>query len=143
MSEIQTIDIGDVAKSSGLPPSTLRYYEERNLIQSFSRKGLRRVFDKSVLQRLALIALGRHAGFSLDEIASMFSADGKPNIDRSRLIDKADELDQKITRLTAMRDGLRHAAECPAPSHLECPTFQRFLRIAGKSRVDSPTHRRA
>lgn len=136
MSEIQLIDIGDVAKSSGLPPSTLRYYEERNLIQSAGRKGLRRVFDNSVLQRLALIALGRHAGFSLDEIASMFNVDGKPNIDRSKLIDKAKELDQKISRLTAMRDGLRHAAECSAASHLECPTFQRFLRIAGKSRFD-------
>jgi hypothetical protein len=34
-----------------------------------------------------------------------------------------------------MRDGLRHAARCPAASHLECPTFQRLLRAAAvKSR---------
>lgn len=127
------MDIGEVVEKTGLPPSTLRYYEEKGLIQSTGRKGLRRVFDASVLERLSLIALGRSAGFQLDEIAAMFSADGRPNIDRQQLVRKADELDQTIRELTAMRDGLRHAAHCKARSHLECPTFQRLLRAAGKS----------
>ena len=35
-----------------------------------------------------------------------------------------------IRQLTAMRDGLRHAAACPAPSHMECPTFRRIVRAA-------------
>jgi len=83
-----------------------------------------------VLDRLALIALGRAAGFSLDEIALMFTADGRPNINRTMLLSKADDLDRTIRRLTAMRNGLRHAAACPAPSHMECPTFQRYLRAA-------------
>jgi hypothetical protein len=43
---------------------------------------------------------------------------------------KADEIDAKVRRLKAMSDGLRHAAVCPAPSHGECPTFQRLLRAA-------------
>ncbi len=47
------------------------------------------------------------------------------------LAGKADDLDATITRLTAMRDGLRHAAACPAVSHMECPTFRRILREAG------------
>jgi hypothetical protein len=34
-----------------------------------------------------------------------------------------------------MRDGLRHAAACPAPSHMECPTFRRIVRAAGAGRV--------
>jgi hypothetical protein len=29
-----------------------------------------------------------------------------------------------------MRDGLRHAAVCKAPSHMECPKFRRLLGIA-------------
>jgi hypothetical protein len=32
-----------------------------------------------------------------------------------------------------MRDGLRHAAVCPAPSHMECPTFRRLLRVASRA----------
>lgn len=126
------MDIGKVAKLSGLPPSTLRFYEEKNLIKSIGRKGLRRVFDSNVMDILALILLGRNAGFSLDEIAAMFTPDG-PKIDRNQLMAKADQLDQKIKQLAGMRDSLRHAANCPASSHFECPTFQRLLTITTKN----------
>ncbi|KVK81590.1 MerR family transcriptional regulator [Burkholderia ubonensis] len=124
------LDIADVARHAGLPASTLRYYEEKGLIASNGRRGLRRQYDPAVLQRLALIALGREAGFSLDEIGAMFGAGGEPDIDRAKLDAKADELDRTIRRLSAVRDGLRHAAACPAPSHLQCPSFQKLLRIA-------------
>jgi DNA-binding transcriptional MerR regulator len=129
------MDIAEVAKRSGIPASTLRFYEEKGLIASRGRQGLRRVFDASVLDRLALIALGSAAGFSLDDIGRMFTADGRPRIDRKRLDAKADELDGTIRKLTAMRDGLRHAAACPAPSHLECPTFRRLLRAAAHGTI--------
>jgi DNA-binding transcriptional MerR regulator len=124
------MDIGEVARRAGVPVSTLRFYEQKGLIASTGRRGLRRLFDPGVLDRLALIALARTAGFSLDEIGGMFTPGGQPSIDWQVLADKADELDETIRRLTAMRDGLRHAAVCPAPSHLECPTFQRLLGAA-------------
>ena len=126
---------------SGLPASTLRYYEDKGLIASSGRKGLRRVFEHGVLQRLALITLGRAAGFSLDEIGLMFSENGRPQIDRALLAAKADELDATIAKLRAMRNGLRHAANCPAPSHMECPTFQRLLRAAGRGVIPGPARR--
>ena len=132
------MDIGEVAKESGLPASTLRFYEEKGLIQSTGRHGLRRLFAANVIQRLALITLGRNAGLSLDEIGAMFTPEG-PNIDRTLLAAKADELDKKIKELTAMRDGLRHAASCPAPNHLECPKFMRLLGIAGRKRALNTT----
>jgi len=124
------VDITDVARRSGVPASTLRFYEEKGLITSIGRRGLHRVFDPGVLERLALIALGRSAGFSLEEIALMFAPDGRPRIDRKMLVAKAEELDRTIRKLTEMRDGLRHAAACRAPSHMECPTFRRILRAA-------------
>jgi len=124
------VDISEVTRRSGVPASTLRFYEEKGLIASIGRRGLHRLFDPGVLERLALIALGRSAGFTLDEIAQLFGRDGRPRIDRRMLADKADELDRTIRRLSAMRKGLRHAAVCPAPSHMECPTFRRFLRAA-------------
>jgi len=122
------LDIAEVARRSGLRASTLRYYEERGLIESIGRRGLKRIFEVQVLERLALIALGRQAGFSLDEIAAVFDPRGR--IDRDMLTAKAEELDMLIRRLSAMRDGLRHAAACPAPSHMECPTFQRIVKAA-------------
>lgn len=124
------LDIGEVARRAGVPASTLRFYEEKGLIASVGRRGLRRVFDAGVLERLALITLGRTAGFALDEIAAMLAADAQPRIDRRKLAAKADALDRRIRELAAMRDGLRHAAACRAPSHMECPTFRRILRAA-------------
>jgi DNA-binding transcriptional MerR regulator len=129
------LDIAEVAQRSGLPASTLRYYEEKGLIGSVGRRGLRRLFVARVLEQLALIGLGRTAGFSLDEIAAMFAADGKPRIDRDLLLAKADQLERSIAKLTAIRDGLRHAARCPAPSHMECPKFKRMLKLAGTGRL--------
>lgn len=136
------MDIAEVAQRSGVPASALRFYEGKGLIASVGRSGLRRVFDGGVLDRLALISLGRAAGFSLDEIARMFSPKAKPRIDRGMLAAKAEELDQTIRRMTAMRDSLRHAAVCPAPSHLECPSFQRLMRAAASGAI-GPARKRA
>ena len=130
------MDISEVAKRSGLPGSTLRFYEEKGLITSVGRNGLRRVFGADVMERLALIALGRSAGFSLDEIGRMFGHDGRPKIDRRVLATKAKELDRTILKLSAMRDGLKHAAKCPAPSHMECPTFRRLVQGAASETID-------
>jgi len=132
------MDIAEVAKASGLPASTLRFYEEKGLIKSYGRNGLRRLFSANVVERLALIALGRNAGFSLEEIYEMFTPDG-PVINRELLLAKAGELDRKIKEMTSMRDGLLHAAVCQAPNHFECPKFLRLLSIAGKNRLRQPS----
>ena len=134
------MDIAEVAKRAGVPASTLRYYEDKGLIASVGRHSGRRRFGPQVLNQLALIALGQAAGFSLDEIGSMLSRDGRPSIDRRMLTSKADQIDRMIKRLSAMSSGLRHAAACPAPSHAECPTFQRLLRAAA-SGVLERSHR--
>jgi DNA-binding transcriptional MerR regulator len=131
------MDIAEVAKQSGVPASTLRFYEEKGLIASLGRNGLRRRFAPTVLHQLSVIALGQAAGFSLGEIGGMFSSDGRANIDRASLTEKADEIDRTIKRLQALSNGLRHAAVCPAPNHAECPTFQRLLRAAGAGKLSS------
>jgi DNA-binding transcriptional MerR regulator len=138
---VRSLDIAEVGRLSGLPASALRFYEEKGLIASVGRRGLRRLFSPDVLERLALIALGRAAGFSLDEIVLMFAPDGKPRIDRKLLASKADELERTIHKLSSLRDGLRHAAACPARTHLECPTFRRYLRAAASGAIARPKTR--
>ena len=138
---MRPLDIAEVAQRSGVAASTLRFYEQKGLIASSGRRGLRRLFAPGVLERLAFIALGQSAGFSLEEIAHMFSADGQPRIDRQMLAAKAGELDRTIGKLSAMRDSLRHAAACPAPSHMECPNFRRHLQSAADRKFTDTTHR--
>ena len=124
-----------MAQQSGIPASALRYYEEKGLIKSTGRRGLRRVFPAGVIERLTLIALGRSAGFSLEEIAAMFAPDGRLRVDRQKLAAKAKELDATIRRLTTVSKALRHAAACKAPSHMECPTFRRLLKAAATGEI--------
>ena len=124
------MDISEVARRTGLPSSTVRFYEKTGLIKALSSAGERRRFAADVLDQLALIALGQAGGLSLDEIRAMLPVDASPQVDRSVLLAKADEIDATIKRLRAMSAGLRHAAECPAASHVECPKFQRLLKAA-------------
>jgi DNA-binding transcriptional MerR regulator len=126
------MDISEVARRTGIAASALRYYERRGLIASVGPAGARRRFAPGVLDQLALIALGQAAGLSLDEIQSMLSPSGGPHIDRQLLASKAEVIDAKVRQLRAMSRGLRHAAACPAPSHAQCPTFQRLLKAAAR-----------
>lgn len=126
------LDIGEVARRSRLPVSTLRYYDQKGLITSVGRRGLRRLFDESVLDRLAFITMGRMARFSLDDLSAMMQRDGRIDIDRKRVGEKADALDWKIRELSALSNCLRHVAVCPADNHFSCPTFKRLLRAAGR-----------
>ncbi|HJV50060.1 MAG TPA: helix-turn-helix domain-containing protein [Noviherbaspirillum sp.] len=137
------MDIAEVARRTGVPASTLRYYEKKGLIASIGRQGIRRSFAPGVLNQLALIALGQAAGLSLDEIGSMLSPNGGPAINRQLLAAKADEIDQTIKQLRAVSRGLRHAAACGAPSHAECPTFQQLLKAAASGALDNKRRRSA
>jgi DNA-binding transcriptional MerR regulator len=139
LSQGDFMNISEVAKQSGVPASTLRFYEEKGLISSVGRQGIRRVFGANIIERLALIALGRAAGFSLEEITGILGSEENPNIDRNLLLSKASELDKTIQKLVAMRDGLQHAAACKAPSHLECPRFRRLMNLAAIGAINGET----
>ena len=124
---MKLLDIGEVSARSGIKPSALRYYEEVGLIAAVARHGLRRQFGPEVLMQLKLIAMGKSAGFALEEIVGMFGPNGMPDLPRSMFQQKADDIDRKMEGLASMRDMLNHIANCPAPSHLECPSFRRLL----------------
>jgi DNA-binding transcriptional MerR regulator len=127
---METLDIGKVARHAGLSPATLRFYEEKGLITPSGRSGLRRVYPAAVLQRLALISLGRAAGFSLDDMAAMLPHGREPRIDKARLSAKVAEIDLLMRKLSTIRRGLLHALECKVSDFMACPHFQRVLAAA-------------
>lgn len=118
----ELIDIGDVAERSGLPPSTLRLYERKGLLVSVSRNGLRRQYDPTILERLALIVLCQRAGFRLAEIAQLVAAaDGASW--RTAVETKLSELGQRRDELDQAIEGLTHVTQCPAETPLDCSHF--------------------
>lgn len=126
---MRELDIGEVVKRSGVPASTLRYYEQLGLLQSLGRRGLRRQYDEQVLERLALIGLGQSAGLSLQQIGlSLPPQRGCITLDREALLAQADVL-QQITQLQRVRRHLQRAAACPeAQDARQCGSFRKLLR---------------
>ncbi|MBF6334832.1 MerR family transcriptional regulator [Nocardia abscessus] len=118
------LDIAEVAEHAGLAPSALRFYEKRGLIAATGRNGLRRTYHPDILGRLALITCARGAGFTLAEIARFLRASPTDAELRTRMAEKARQLDDDITRLIRMRDSLRHASTCTHDPLVECPDFK-------------------
>lgn len=129
------IDISNLSKRIGIPASTLRYYEEKKLIKSIGRSGLKRLFDTYVFEQLDFIALGQRAGFSLEDIQAMLTTKGEYEVNRDKLQKKAQEIGQHVKQLTAIQRCLEHAAKCSAERHSECSKFQKLLRVAGKDQA--------
>ncbi|WP_291783372.1 MerR family transcriptional regulator [Luteibacter sp.] len=129
-----TLDIADVARLSGIPVASLRYYEQRGLIASVGRSGLRRLFASEVLERLHLIGLARMAGFSLREIGSVFALRGDRPLERLALQARVDALDETIRQLSALRDGLQHACTCDQADFTRCDDFRAIV----DGRIDEP-----
>lgn len=124
---MKELDIRKIADLTGLTPSALRYYEKKKLIKPVGRNGLRRQYKESVIDKLQLIALGQAAGFSLNEIATMFSPENKLALDRVQLLQRAQEIDGTIRKLQLLSRGLKHVACCTKTEHSECEEFKKIV----------------
>jgi DNA-binding transcriptional MerR regulator len=134
---MRVLDIAEVARLTGLPASTLRYYEEKRLITSIGRRGLRRLFSADVMEVLDVIALAKWAGFTLDEVRGWIARDGSLQMDRSGLARRAEEIDALAERLRALSEMVRHTARCPHETHFDCPSFRRLLAEARARQISA------
>jgi DNA-binding transcriptional MerR regulator len=123
------LDIGEVAARSGLAASALRYYEREQIIESADRKGLRRQFRPDVLTTLAVVAMCREAGFSLEEIKALLRTGGRPEW-KAFAARKRDELRARAEHLGILADQLDHALRCPSRNVFDCEHFQSALDAA-------------
>ncbi len=121
-----TLSVGEAAERSGVPVSTLHFYESKGLIHSTRNAGNQRRFPNWELRRIAVIKVAQRAGIPLSEIKDALSTlpTDRPISARdwSRLSKrwKAD-LDDRIKRLTALRDQLGDCIGCGCLSLASCP----------------------
>ena len=129
------ITIGELASRSGVAPSALRFYEERGLIAAERTPGNQRVYQRSMLRRVAFIRAAQEVGLTLDEIAMALSrlpADRTPvkrDWERLSLAWRL-RLDEKISDLEQLRDELTGCIGCGCLSLRECRLLNRDDRIA-------------
>ena len=126
---MDTFPIGEVAERAGIESSAIRYYESLGLLPKPIRVGGKRRYGGDVLDRLALIALAKDAGFTVKEIRQLvsdFAPDSGPAERWRRLATrKLAELDEQAARLRRMRRVLRLALDCGCVDLEECAPILR------------------
>jgi len=121
----ELLNIGDVARRSGVAASALRFYEERGLIRSERKGAGQRRFPRSVLRRVAFIVFAQRIGLTLDEIGTELAKlpphrapTGK---DWSRLSKTwTSRIDERIRELELLREGLTRCIGCGCLSLDRC-----------------------
>jgi len=119
------MSVGQVAKRADVTISTLHFYEEKGLIQSWRNPGNQRRYDRSILRRVAVIKTAQQLGMSLQEIAQALShlpCAHAPTEEEWRTM--ADiwkvQLDQRIERLLMLRNNLDECIGCGCLSIKKC-----------------------
>lgn len=120
------LSVGEVATRSGLAISAIHFYEAKGLIRSRRNAGNQRRFSRDVLRRVAIIKVAQRTGISLAEIRDAFdtlpSSHSPTAADWRRLSASwRQALDERITRLTRLRDQLDHCIGCGCLSMDDCP----------------------
>jgi MerR family copper efflux transcriptional regulator len=121
------MQIGTVAKKSGVPAKTIRYYESVGLIDAARRTaGGYRTYDERDVETLRFIQRARSLGFPVADVADLLalwrdrerqSAQVKALAERHLA-----EMDRKIAELRGMRQTLEHLVErCHGDDRPECP----------------------
>lgn len=119
--------IGEAAARSGVPPKTIRFYEEAGIIKPAARRENRyRTYDEAAVQTLRFINRARGLGFSLKEVAdllALYRNRQRASKDVKKLaLGHVAALDRKIAELTALRNTIAHlAAQCRGDHRPECP----------------------
>lgn len=119
------LTIGALAERAGVATSALRYYEREGLIRSRRTPGNQRRYHRAMLRRVAFIRASQQTGITLDVIRNVLSYLGDDEAPSEEMWAQASEcwskeLDERIAKLTRMRDRLTHCIGCGCLSLREC-----------------------
>lgn len=129
------LSVGDVARRSGVPVSSLHFYESRGLITSVRTAGNQRRYARDVLRRVAFIRAAQQVGVALEEIRAALDslpANRAPSrADWQRLSARwRDDLDARIAQLRQLRDTLDGCIGCGCLSLETCRLRNRADHLA-------------
>jgi DNA-binding transcriptional MerR regulator len=123
--------IGELSRRTGLPSSTIRYYERERLVPAAPRVSKRRVFGDEAVAQLAVVQLARQAGFTLAEVRRLVNDFGRDRW-RSLAETKLGEIRASERRLRSMAVLLEKLLDC------ECPDLEVCGRMIGRATRGRP-----
>ena len=120
------MNIGAAAHRSGLPPKTIRYYEDIGLMTADRASNGYRNYSVEDVYRLRFVQRFRSLGFSVKEcrqLLSLYTDRGRASADvKAIATEKLGEIDRKIAELTGLRQILGHlVGSCHGDVHPDCP----------------------
>ena len=135
------LSIGELSERTGVPATTLRYYDELGLVRPAARAAGRRRYAASAVRDVAVILFFREIGFSLAEIGRFM--EGERQCRREMIDHKLAELAEQQHRIEVARTALEHGRHCPASEPMKCSRFWSIIegRMGGLSLEES--HARA
>jgi DNA-binding transcriptional MerR regulator len=135
------LSIGELSERTGVPASTLRYYDELGLVRPAARTAGRRRYAASAVRDVGLIVFFREIGFSLAEIEHFIA--GERQSRRAMIDHKLAELAEQQHRIEVARSALEHGRQCPAREHMECPRFWSIIEGRQRGLSVEESHARA
>ncbi len=138
MSEVDRLQtIGEVARGAGIATSTLRYYEQENILAPAgrSRSGYR-LYDRHAVERLGFIRAAQAVGFTLDDVRALLKLDGNPPCKpvRAMIERRLAEVDTRLTDLKRVRTALAEALKRCRKSRRGCAVVADLKRVSGNGR---------
>lgn len=135
------MNIGEVARATGLPERTLRYYETIGLLRPQRSENGYRVFSDRDLAHINVLKRARALGFNLEDcrlLLSLFQDEHRASADVKALARRRlEELGGQIAELEAKRRSLQGLVDrCHGDQHPDCPILDGLASDAhtGRSR---------
>jgi Cu(I)-responsive transcriptional regulator len=130
------MNIGEVAERSGIPPKTIRYYEDIGLVRPKRSGNGYRAFREADLHKLAFLGRARALGFSIEDCRTLLSLYEDESRESAQVKAIAAEhltaIDQKIDQLQAMRGTLSHLINtCHGDHRPDCPILDDLAGSSG------------
>ena len=124
----EPLTIGELARRTGLAVSAIRFYETKGIVSSIRSAGNQRRFLRSDIRRLSFVLIAQQLGFSILEIKAALGAlpvnRAPTQKDWERISrDFRSQLDQRISRLTRLRDYLDGCIGCGCLSLKKCALY--------------------
>jgi len=116
--------IGELAKDTQTPASTIRYYEQIGLLPRPRRVSGQREYEADIIEYLEAISIAQNLGFTLDEIKKLlgtFRTGKNPSAECHRMAErKIQELEELIVKAQRMKQILKHGLSCQCTSLNGC-----------------------
>ena len=123
------MNIGEVSERAGLPPKTIRYYEDIGLVRPLRSDNGYRAFRESDIHKLAFLGRARTLGFSIEDCRTLLDLYEDESRESAQVKSVAKEhltaIDSKIAQLKSMRKTLSHLVDaCQGDHRPDCPILE-------------------